>query len=126
MAGFDLISGSLSRQDDMMAKVANRAASQHVFYLELMITLPGGGVRKLGQQVGWNGDFARTRQQLLKQGLLELVRQGEQDLRTIRREAATTMACGTPQAQPGCDVTVRFLQQTTRSQPPEEVFAEFV
>jgi hypothetical protein len=125
-AGFDLISGSLSRQDDMVAEVANRAASQHVFYLELMITLQGGGVRKLGQQVGWNGDFARTRQQLLEQGLLELVRQGEQDLQTIRREASTTMACGTPQAQPGCGVTVRYLQQTTRSRPPEEVFAQFV
>jgi adenosine deaminase/adenosine deaminase CECR1 len=58
--------------------------------------------------------------------LLELVRQGEQDLQTIRREASTTMACGTPQAQPGCGVTVRYLQQTTRSRPPEEVFAQFV
>ncbi|MFN6132863.1 MAG: adenosine deaminase [Synechococcaceae cyanobacterium] len=125
-AGFDLISGSLSRQDDMVAEVANRAASQHVFYLELMITVQGSGVRKLGQQVGWNGDFARTRQQLLDQGLLDLVRQGDQDLQTIRREAASTMGCGTPQAQPGCGVTVRFLQQTTRIRPPEEVFAQFV
>lgn len=99
-AGIDLISGSISRQDDMVAEVANRAASQHVFYLELMITVQGSGVRKLGQQVGWNGDFARTRQQLLDQGLLDLVRQGDQDLQTIRREAATTMGCGTPQAQP--------------------------
>ena len=125
-AGFDLISGSLSRQDDMVAEVANRAASQHVFYLELMITLQGSGVRKLGQQVGWNGDFARTRQQLLEQGLLDLVRQGDQDLQTIRRETATTLGCGTPRAQPGCGVTVRFLQQTTRTRPPEEVFAQFV
>jgi hypothetical protein len=125
-AGFDLISGSLSRQDDMVAEIANRAASQHVHYLELMLTLKGGEVRKLGQQVGWSGDFPRMRQQLLDQGLLDLVRQGDQDLRTLQRETASTLGCGTERAQPGCEVTVRFLQQTTRTRPPEEVFAQFV
>jgi adenosine deaminase/adenosine deaminase CECR1 len=125
-AGFELISSSLSRQDDMVAEVANRAASQHVFYLELMLTLKGSEVRKLGQQVAMTGDFAQMRQRLLDLGLMDLVQQGNQDLSAMNREVANTLGCGTAQAQPGCEVTVRYLQQTTRTRAPQEVFAQFV
>lgn len=125
-AGFNPIASSPSRQDDMVAAVANRAAAQHVFYLELMLTLKGREVRELGQQVGWSGDGAQTRQQLLDRGLLQLVQQGEQELQAIQRELAKTLGCGTANAQPGCAVTVRFLQQTTRTGPPQEVFAQLV
>lgn len=123
--GFDLISSSLSRQDDMVAEVANRAASQHIFYLELLITLRGNEVRKLGRAVGWTGNFAQMRQQLRDLGMMDLVARGGQDLDTINREVAKTLRCGTAEAQPGCEVTVRFVSQTTRTRPPEEVFAQF-
>lgn len=125
-AGFDLISSSLARQDDMVAEVANRAASQHIHYLELMLTLKGSEVRKLGRSLGWTGDFARMRQQLLAAGLMELVAQGRQELSTLNAEVEKTLGCGTAVAQPGCEVKVRYLQQTTRTRPPEEVFAQFV
>jgi len=125
-AGFDLISASLSRQDDMVAEVANRAASQQISYLELMLTVQGSDVRKLGRKVGWSGDFAAMRQGLLDLGLMDLVAKGTQDVSTIKREVARTMRCGTAAAQPGCDVTIRFLQQTTRTRTPQEVFAQFV
>ncbi len=125
-AGFDLISSSFSRQDDMVAEVANRAASQEVFYLELMLTMQGSAVRKLGQQMGWRGDFAQMRQRLLGLGLMELVAKGSRDMATLHREVAKTLACDTPRAQPGCAVMVRYLQQTVRTRPPEEVFAQFV
>jgi hypothetical protein len=125
-AGFDAISSSLGRQDDMVAEVANRAASQHIFYLELMLTMKGGDVRRLGRKVGYSGDLAQMQQQLLNQGLLELVEQGRQDLDTLTRETAATLGCGTPQAQPGCAVTVRFLQQTVRTKSAAEVFAQLL
>lgn len=125
-AGFNLLASSPSRQDDMVATVANRAAAEHVFYLELMLTSKGREVRRLGQQLGWNGDVAGSRQRLLDRGLLDLVHQGDQELRAIQRDAAAHLRCGTAVAQPGCAVTVRFLQQTTRTAPPEEVFAQLV
>lgn len=125
-AGFDLISSSRSRQDDMVAEVANRAASQHIFYLELLITVRGSEVRQLGRSVGWTGNLAQMRQQLLSAGLMELVGKGVQDLATLNREMAKTMRCATAEAQPGCQVTVRFQQQTTRTRPPQEVFAQLV
>lgn len=125
-AGFDLISSSLTRQDDMVAEVANRAASQHINYLELMLTIQGSPVRTLGRTVGWTGNFAQMRQQLLALGLNNLVAQGSQDLATLNAEVAKTLGCETPTPQPGCEVKVRYLQQTTRTRPPEEVFAQFV
>lgn len=124
--GFSRISSSPSRQDDMVAEVANRAAAQHVFYLELMLTLQGRELRELGQRVGWNGDVGQTRQRLQDRGLLQLVNQGEQQLRSIQRDVAATLRCGSAQPKPGCAVTVRFLQQTTRTAPPDEVFAQLV
>lgn len=123
-AGFGAMSDSASRQDDMVASVANRAASQHINYLELMLTVQGSAVRQLGREVGWNPDFAQMHRQLLEKGLTDLVTKGSQQFAQLEREVSKTLGCGTPKAQPGCTVTVRYLQQTTRTKSPVEVFAQ--
>lgn len=123
-AGFSAISDNPVRQDDMVAEVANRAASQHISYLELMLTVQGSAVRQLGREVGWSGNLAQTRQQLLDQGLTDLVTKGSQQLAALEQQVNQMLGCGTASAQPGCEVTVRFLQQTTRTRSPEEVFAQ--
>lgn len=125
-AGFEPLSSSLGRQDDMVAEVANRAAVQHIRYLELMLTIQGSDVRQLGRSAGWDGNAALTRQRLLSLGLGNLVQQGSRDLETLNREITKTLACGTAKAQPGCEVTLRFLQQTTRTKPLAEVFAQLL
>lgn len=122
--GFGAMSDSKSRQDDMVAEVANRAASQHITYLELMLTVQGSAVRQLGREVGWNDDFAQMQRQLLARGLNELVTKGSQQFAQLEREVSKTLGCGTKSAQPGCTVTVRYLQQTTRTKSPVEVFAQ--
>lgn len=123
-AGFSPITDSAARWDDMVAEVANRAASQHISYLELMFTVQGSAVRQLGQEVGWNGDFAEMRRQLLERGLQDLVATGSQELANLEQQVAKTLGCGTSSAQAGCEVTVRYLQQTTRTRSPEVVFAQ--
>jgi hypothetical protein len=123
-AGFGAISDSATRQDDMVAEVANRAASQHINYLELMLTVQGGAVRQLGREVGWNGDFAQMQRQLLDRGLMDLVAKGSQQFAELEQQVLKTLGCGTAKAQAGCTVTVRYLQQTTRTKSPAEVFAQ--
>lgn len=123
-AGFSAVSDSPTRQDDMVAEVANRAAAQHISYLELMLTVQGSAVRQLGREVGWNSDLAQMRRQLLDRGLLDLVAKGSQQLANLEEQVVTTLGCGTAAAQAGCEVTVRYLQQTTRTRAPEEVFAQ--
>jgi hypothetical protein len=122
--GFGPISDNPARQDDMVAEVANRAASQQIFYLELMLTVQGSAVRQLGREVGWSGSFAEMRRQLLDRGLADLVTQGSQQMTALQQQVNQTLGCGTATAQPGCEVTVRYLQQTTRTRAPEEVFAQ--
>ncbi len=125
-ASFSPISSAQSRQDDMVAEVANRAASQHISYLELMLTVQGSEVRQIGRTVKLSRDFAQMRQQLIDRGLIKLVTKGSQEFTDLEQQLSKTMECGSPSAQKGCGVTVRYLQQTTRTKSPEEVFAQFV
>jgi Adenosine deaminase len=122
---FSPISSAPSRQDDIIAEIANRAASQHVSYLELMLTFKGNEVRQLGKAAGWNPNFVQMRQKLLDGGLRALVEQGTKELGDLDRQVSKTLECGTAVKHPGCSVTIRYLQQTTRTKPPEEVFAQF-
>lgn len=124
--GFDLISSSPSRRGDMVAEVANRAASQHVSYLELLLTTQGSATTQLARSVGWQSTLAETRRQLLAKGLLKVINDGKQELDQLEGRTAKALGCSTAKAQPGCQVTVRFLQQTNRFKAPIEVFAQFV
>jgi adenosine deaminase/adenosine deaminase CECR1 len=124
--GFDLISSSPTRRGDMVAEVANHAAAQHVSYLELLLTTQGSATQQLARSLSWNSNLAEQRRQLLAQGLLPLVTKGRQELDQIEHQTAAKLGCGTANPQPGCRVTIRFLQQTTRLKSPAEVFAQFV
>ena len=123
---FGPVSGIPDRFVSMVAELADRAAAQHILYLELMVTFQGGAVRKLGAGLPWaaESDFARRRQWLLDNGLLKLVEAGKKDLDTLDAAYGQTQACATPAARPGCSVSVRWQQQTVRTGPPEQVFAQ--
>lgn len=81
----------------MVAEVANRAASQHISYLELLLTTQGSPTRQLAQSINApsmksSADFAEMRRQLLDKGLLTLVANGRQELDQIEQQ--TTAALG--------------------------------
>jgi adenosine deaminase/adenosine deaminase CECR1 len=165
---FGPVSGIPDRFVSMVAELADRAAAQHILYLELMTTFQSGAVRKLGSSLPWatESDFARRRQWLLDNGLIKLVEAGQKDLDTLDAAYDQTQACATNghglaaapddeslrharspspprpspasgrgersealrdfagKAKPGCSVTVRWQQQTSRTGPPEQVFAQ--
>ena len=112
----------------MLAEVVDRAAAQNVLHLELMNTVQGGATRRLGAQRSWSdeSDLAKRRQWLLDNGLPALVEKGRADIDDIERAHRQAQACDTPQAKPGCRVSLRWLQQTTRTNPPEQVYAQLV
>jgi hypothetical protein len=124
--GFDPISSDLARLDEMVAEVANRAAAQHTSYLELLLTFQGSKVRQLAKGMTETRNFAAMHQAFLDKGLMTLVQTGQQELDTLERATTASLSCGTAKAQPGCQVTVRFLQQTSRIKAPAEVFAQLV
>lgn len=110
----------------MLAELTNRAAGQNILHLELMSTQQGGAVRKLGSQIAWadEPDLAVRHRWMLDHGMAELVEAGRRDLDALDRDYRAAQGCDTPTAQPGCSVSVRWLQQTTRTNPPEQVFAQ--
>ena len=110
----------------MLAEVVARAARGNVIYLELMLTPDGIAASQLGQNVGWDGNFEGTLNKLKENGIANAVAAGVKNLRDAEIEKDKVLKCGTPQADPGCSVTVRYVAQVSRAAPPGAVFAQMV
>jgi hypothetical protein len=123
-AKFGLVSAA--HGGDMVAEVSSRAAAEHVSYLELMVTTDGGVATRLGRQAGWISDFAQMRAKLLASGWADVLTQTKQRLDAVDARRNEIQKCGTPAAEPGCLVTVRYVAQVARATPPEEVFAQIM
>jgi hypothetical protein len=116
---------------EAIATVINRAAREHVQYIEFMHTADGYAAAQLGLRLGWDSnnnknDFAKMRDKLLAGGLKEITAATSKKLEEDTARARTELKCGTPNAEPGCGVTVRYLYQVLRGLPHEAVFAEIL
>jgi len=109
-----------------VATIINRAARENVQYIEFMHTADGGAAPKLGMQIGWDADYAKMREKLLADGLKEIAAATSKTLAEDDARARTELKCGTADAEPGCNVTVRYLYQVLRGLPHEAVFAQIL
>jgi hypothetical protein len=113
-----------------VATIINRAAREHVQYVEFMHTADGGAAPKLGMQLAakleTSADFSRMRDKLLAGGLKEIASATSKTLVEDDARARTELKCGTPDAEPGCNVSVRYLYQVLRGLPPAAVFAQIL
>ncbi len=113
-----------------VATVINRAAREHVQYIEFMHTADGRASANLGAKLGLKletpADFATARENLLANGLKETAAATSKTLSEDDARARAELKCGTPDAEPGCSVTVRYLYQVLRGLPQEAVFAQIV
>ncbi|HTE47430.1 MAG TPA: hypothetical protein VK636_19470, partial [Gemmatimonadaceae bacterium] len=116
----------LSRLGDMLAEVTARAAAQRISYLELMINADDGSMPRLGARVGWNADYATMRGRLENAGLRDSIKSASRVLDIAERRQRELLRCGTPSADAGCGVTVRYVYQVIRSRTPEQVFAQIL
>src|SRR4029077_15062115 len=73
-----------------------------------------------------NNDFAKMRDNLLAGGLKENTAATSKTLAEDDAKAQKELKCGTPNAELGCTVTVRYLYQVLRGLPHEAVFAQIV
>ena len=110
---------------EMVAEARAQAARDHVQYLELMLT-PDDGAPALGAKFGWNADLPALRAQLISGGLANVLTTSRAQLDAAEAKSSETLHCGSPQAEPGCNVTVRYLYQVLRGLPPEQVFAQIL
>lgn len=110
----------------MLADAVSRAARGHVSYLELMLTPDGGVSSQIGQKVGWDGDFETSLAKLKSAGISNAVSAGVTALQDAETEKDKILKCGTPNADPGCFVTIRYIAQVSRGSALGPVYAQMV
>jgi len=115
-----------SRWGDMLAEISARAAAQHVSYLELMIPVDDGAARRAMAQVSWTGDPAAARDALLAAGLREGLQQARRALDTLDARRREVLRCDGADADPGCGVTIRYLQVGLRAAAPIEIYSQLL
>jgi adenosine deaminase len=110
----------------MIAKAAQQAASDHLQFLELMLTADGSLALQLGGKVGWDEHLPELRDRLLGGGLKDIVAATSRNLDSDEAKTRMRLNCNKPDADPGCKVTIRYLYQVLRGLAPEQVFAQMV
>jgi len=114
----------------MLAEAVRSAARGHASYVELMLTPDGTptGVasNQIGEKVGWDGNFETTLSKLKANGIEKAAAIGIENLRAMETEKNQWLKCGTPQADAGCSVTIRYVAQVSRNSAPGQVFAQIV
>lgn len=110
----------------MLADAVSRAARGRVSYLELMLTPDGGMASQIGWKVGWDGNFESTLNKLKSAGITNAAAAGVTALQSAETEMNRILKCGTPQADPGCSVTIRYISQVSRGSALGPVFAQMV
>ncbi|MGO1120837.1 adenosine deaminase family protein [Rhodovibrionaceae bacterium A322] len=115
---------NINRTGDMLAEVAERAASQNIPYLELMDSPGMTAARSLGAKVGWHDDPRAFRKALRAGGMAQIVTDARQEITRAEARKAELLSCDTSSPKAGCDVTIRYLAQVIRTFPREEIFAQ--
>ncbi|EHH66953.1 adenosine deaminase family protein [Gluconobacter morbifer] len=109
---------------DMLAEARDRAARDHVTYLELMVSPGIGPMIGAGFRHPLQGDGFPAAHQALAPEIPALVQKARAETDAMEAQAQAVLKCGTSQAHPGCDVTTRYLFQTLRTLPPHAVYAQ--
>ena len=114
----------------MLAEAVKYAARGKVSYVELMLTPDGTATgvvsSQIGEKVGWDGNFEGTLSKLKANGIESAATTGIKNLQDMEAEKNQLLQCGTPQADPGCSVTIRYVAQVSRNNSLGQVFAQMV
>jgi len=117
---------SINHAGDEIGEAASQAAADHLQFVELMHTADGEEAARLGTKVGWDEHLPQLRDKLMAGGLKDIVAATSKRLDADEAKARARLKCGTPEANPGCDVTIRYLYQVLRGLPPASVFAQIL
>lgn len=121
---FDL--ATEGRFGEMIAEVASRAALGRVSYLELLLGPDNRKSRDIGRQLKWSEDLGKMREELLAKGIAAAVEEARRTFDQAEARKRELLKCDTPQADAGCRVTIRYIFQVGRNNPPEQAFAQMV
>jgi len=122
---FDRFGDDKRFSGEWIDEVAARAAAQNEQYLELMQTPDFKAAAAAGYRIGWSEDLAGIREKLLADsGFRDNIAKDRAEFSDALAKWRALDRCGQSDAAPACGVTVRFLYQVLRGNPPEQVFAQ--
>jgi adenosine deaminase len=111
---------------EMLTEVVARFARENVDYVESLFPQDLGAARELGKQFAPGTSFADMRGALLKNGAPQVVSASRTNIDNAETYLRNALQCGTPGARKGCDSTIRYLFETHRAFPREQLFAELL
>lgn len=126
-ATFGRFRAAANSTGDLLAEVVDRAGRQGEQHVELMVSFGTGPAAAIGKAFAWTpqaaADLPGTADKLIAAGLPALVAPARQEIDAAEARMRSILGCGTPAARPGCAVSVRYLQQVSRTQSPGPVYA---
>jgi len=129
-ATFSRIAVSPERFGDELAEAASAAGKQNTLYLELMETLSLDELMPLVSNVTLSGDLAADYRTLMSSpfgaAMPKLVAAARAQIQKALHRKDAILKCGASDADPGCSVQIRFIDQVNREYEPPVVFAQFI
>ncbi|HET6977489.1 MAG TPA: hypothetical protein VFI24_14255 [Pyrinomonadaceae bacterium] len=114
----------------MLAEAVKSAARGKALYVELMFTPDGTATgvvsSQIGEKVGWDGNFESTLNKLKANGIESAAAVGIKNIQDMETEKNQILKCGTPQADLGCLITIRYIAQVSRNSSLGQVYAQMV
>ncbi|UQA90773.1 adenosine deaminase family protein [Streptomyces halobius] len=111
----------------LLAEVTKVAAANHQSYVEPLFTPQSPALVGLADSVEWNPDLPRMRAFLLADARMKrIIQAAKEETDSELAEHRAALGCGTANAQPACEVKVRFDFQVGRTYDPKYVFTELL
>lgn len=118
------LTASFGREGDMLAEVSARAARQNTLYLELMQSWGMVDARRLAGTDPSIDPSSPLEEMLDNVGIEGITRNVIAVTDLAEAGWREKLDCGGIDADPGCDVTVRYLAQVIRTFPRKQVLAQ--
>ena len=109
---------------DMVAELATQAAAEHLLYLEVMISPQMLSAMAAGKRAPAAVDDFQALERQLADPIEAILSKANADIAALESQKKRALKCGTPEASPGCQVTIRYLAQVLRGVSPAQVFAQ--
>lgn len=132
---FPLLWGLVSANiPDVVAGAAKRAQQEHELYLETMISghelnitdsnhlMPAD----VGKKVGPQTNLTLWRKKLLEAGLNQIIEKTDKKVNGLNTQVKQKLKCGTDQADPACQLTIRYQYFAFRDIPLPQFYAELL
>jgi Adenosine deaminase len=112
---------------EMLTEDVRRLASENVDYVETIFAPDFGKARDLMRLVTPGQSMPDARAAIMQSGQVRpIIAASRAVIDGAEARMRTDLRCGTSNAQPGCDSTVRYLYELHRGVPLQQLFAEMV